>query len=164
MLPQTWKNSVRLLKILEKNKTPGLDGLTTEFFQLFWPLLKTDFLSVISYICETGTSPQSFRRAVITLLPKKGDLSDIKNWRPVSLLNTDYKIFTRTLSNRLTKCIDSVIHPDQSYCIPGRTIHDNISLIRDVIMYCNWNNIPAAVVNLDQKPFQNGCFYPPLCP
>ena len=89
------------VKSLGKNKTPGLDGLTAEFFQLFWPLFKTDFLSVISYTCQSGISPKSFRRAVITLLPKKGDLSDIGNWRPVSLLNTDYKIFARLLSNRL---------------------------------------------------------------
>lgn len=154
--PPSLEELSEAVKNLGKNKTPGLDGLTTEFYQFFWPLFKNDFLLVISKICETGASPQSFRRAVITLLPKKGDLSDIKNWRPVSLLNTDYKIFARTLSNRLTKCIDSVIHPDQSYCIPGRTIYDNISLIRDVIMYSNWNNIPAAVVNLDQrKAFDN---------
>ena len=139
------------VKQLGKNKTPGLDGLTSEFFQSFWPLFKDDFLSVISYACSSGILPQSFRRAVITLIPKKGDLSEIANWRPVSLLNTDYKIFAKLLANRLKQLIGNVVHQDQSYCVPGRTIYDNISLIRDVINFCNFNDVPLAVVNLDQK-------------
>ena len=44
-----------------------------------------------------------------------------------------------------------MVHQDQSYCVPGRTIYDNISLIRDVINFCNFNDVPLAVVNLDQK-------------
>lgn len=136
---------------LGKHKTPGLDGLTTEFFQSFWPILKDDFLSVLSHACSSGNLPFSLRRAIITLIPKKGDLTDIANWRPVSLLNTDYKIFAKLLANRLKLCINNVVHQDQSYCVPGRTINDNICLIKNVIDYSNCNNSPLAVVNLDQK-------------
>ena len=49
--------------------------------------------------------PLSGRRAVITLLPKKGDLQEITNWRPVSLLCTDYKMLSKTLANRLREVI-----------------------------------------------------------
>ncbi len=76
----------------------------------------------------------SSRRAVITLLPKKGDLLEVKNWRPVSLLCSDYKILSKALANRLAKIIDQVVHPDQTYCVPGRSIFDNITLIRDILM------------------------------
>ena len=95
----------------------------------------------------------SCRRAVITLLPKKGDLLDIANWRPVSLLNIDYKIFAKVLANRLKSVIGNVVHTDQSYTVPERSMYDNISLIRDTIMYANSNNLQlhVAVLNLDQK-------------
>ena len=136
---------------LGKDKAPGLDGLTSDFFLSFWPILKDNFRSVLQSSISSGSLPHFFRRAVITLLPKKGDLADIANWRPVSLLNTDYKIFAKLLANRLKQCIGSVIKEDQSYCVPGRSIYDNINLIRDVLFYSNSNDVPLAVINLDQK-------------
>ena len=136
---------------LGKDKTPGLDGLSGEFYQTFWPILKNDLFSVLNHSFLTGSLPRSFGRAVITLLPKKGDLADIANWRPVSLLNNDYKILARLLANRLKECIGSVVGEDQTYCVPGRSIHDNVGLIRDIIDYANENGVPLAVVNLDQK-------------
>ena len=139
------------VKQLGKNKSPGLDGLTSEFYQVFWPILRKDFQEILTSSLESGILPYSFRRAVITLLPKKGDLADISNWRPVSLLNTDYKIFAKLLASRLKHCIGHVIGRDQSYCIPGRSIYDNINLIRDAIFYANVEDIPLAVLNLDQK-------------
>ena len=141
---------------LGKDTTPGLDGLSGEFYQTFWPILKNDLLSVLNHYFHTGSLPRSFGRAVITLLPKKGDLADIANWRPVSLLNNDYKILARLLANRLKECIGSVVAEDQTYCVPGRSIHDNVSLIRDIIDYANENGVPLAVINLDQeKAFDN---------
>ena len=47
--------------------------------------------------------------------------------------------------------IKKVVHQDQSYCVPGRTIYDNICLIKDIINYSNINNLPLAVISLDQK-------------
>ena len=88
---------------------------------------------------------------MITLIPKKGDLLDIANWRPVSLLNTDYKIYARLLASRLKQCIHSVVHESQTYCVPGRSIFDNINLIRDILMFSNFNDAPLAVASLDQK-------------
>ena len=72
----------------------------------------------------------SCRRAVTTLL--KGDLQDINNWHPVSLLCSDYKILSKALANQLKHMIDEVIHLDHTYCVLDRSILDNISLIRDV--------------------------------
>ena len=149
--PPTVEELDNAVKQLGKNKSPGSDGLTSEFFQVFWPLLRNDYLSVILSSLKSNSLPPSFRRAIITLLPKKGDLADISNWRPVSLLNTDYKIFAKLLAGRLKQCIADVIHKDQSYCVPGRSIYDNVNLIRDAIFYANIENIPLAILNLDQK-------------
>ncbi|KAI3376197.1 hypothetical protein L3Q82_016397 [Scortum barcoo] len=66
----------------------------------------------------------------LTLLPKKGNLQDIKNWRPVSLLCVDYKLLSKALANRLREAMEQVIHRDQTYCVPGRSMVDNVYLIR----------------------------------
>ena len=114
-------------------------------------MFKHDLFDVLIFSLTTGFLPLSFHKAVITLIPKKGDIHDISNWRPVSLLNTDYKIFAKLLANRLKQHIGNVIHLDQTYCIPNRTIYDNLNLIRDIIHFSNSSNSPLAVVNLDQK-------------
>ena len=77
--------------------------------------------------------PISCRQAVFTLLPMKGELVLLKNWRPVALLCTDYKILSKCLANRLKKDLARLIHYDQTYCIPGRSIKDSLFLIQDML-------------------------------
>ncbi len=95
--------------------------------------------------------PLSCRRAVLTLLPKKGDLQFIKNWRPVSLLCTDYKLLSKVLASRLSKVMEQVVHPDQTYCIPGRLISDNIVLIRDLLEISKLFDLKMGIVSIDQE-------------
>lgn len=82
---------------------------------------------------------------------KKGDLTDIKNWHPVSLLCTDYKLLSKTLTSRMAEVMEQVIHPDQSYCIPVRSIVDNISLVRDILEVSKLFNLDFALIFLDQE-------------
>ncbi len=79
-------------------------------------------LEMLNDSLTRGLLPMSCRRAVITLLPKKGDLGNIKNWRPVSLLCSDFKILSKALAIRLKEAIGWVIHVDQTYCVPNRSI------------------------------------------
>ena len=93
--PLTLPELYAALMSLQSGRAPGLDGLPVDFYKSFWSVLGEDLLEVISSSLETGRLPLSCRRAVITLLPKKGDLQELKNWRPVSLLCTDYKILSK---------------------------------------------------------------------
>ncbi|KAI3376754.1 hypothetical protein L3Q82_000356 [Scortum barcoo] len=95
--------------------------------------------------------PLSCRRAVITLLPKKGDLQELKNWRPVSLLCTDYKIMSKVLASRLREVMASIIHPDQTYCVPGRLISDNVTLIRDILEVSGSLAVDTGLISIDQE-------------
>ena len=92
----------------------------------------------------------SQRRGVISLLFKKGDRTQLKNWRPITLLTTDYKILSKALANRLHEVLPLIIHSDQTASIRGRTINDNARLLHDVIAYANTNSVPLAVVSVDQ--------------
>jgi len=93
----------------------------------------------------------SCRRVVLTLIPKKDDLGLLKNWLPVSLLCTDFKILSKAITNRLKKCMGTIYHEDQSHCIPKRTIFDNLFFLRDIITVAKKHQIDIGVLSLDQE-------------
>ncbi|KAL0171000.1 hypothetical protein M9458_035596, partial [Cirrhinus mrigala] len=72
----------KALQGMESGKAPGVDGLPIEWYKTFWVVLEEDVLEVLNESLAEGRLPLSCRRAVLTLLPKKGDLTDIRCWRP----------------------------------------------------------------------------------
>ena len=82
------------LKSMPRNKSPGLDGLMAEFYRHFWDLLCDDLLAVYNSVFSSGRLSAVQRCGVVRLLYKKGDKEDLRNWRPTSLLNVDYKILS----------------------------------------------------------------------
>ena len=138
------------LSAMKNNKSPGLDGLTTEFFRVFWDDLGAIILKLACEVSNTEQLPQSMRTGLITLIPKKGDLRKLTNWRPISLLNIDYKIITKTLASRVSKVINTLISEDQSCCIPGRNIADNVILMDNIIQYLGKNNESGYILKVDQ--------------
>ena len=139
------------LRALNKGKSPGIDGLTPEFYLHFWDVLAAMYTEVFTFALESGRLPVSVTKSVLTLLPKSGDKLEISNWRPISLLTTDYKVMARALATRLSGVIGSLVATDQGYCIPGRTIFDSLHLHRDVLDYANREQVPLAVLSLDQQ-------------
>ncbi|CAM2105431.1 unnamed protein product [Caretta caretta] len=133
------------------NKSPGMDGLTVEFYRAFWDILGPDLVTVWAESLQSGVLPLSCRRAVLALLPKKGDLRDLRNWRPVSLLSTDYKIVAKAISLRLGSVMADVIHPDQTYTVPGRSIFDNLFLVQDLLELGRRDGLSFALLSLDQE-------------
>jgi exonuclease III len=138
------------VKNAQINRAPGLDGIPIEFYKFFWKQLKTIFLKVIQNFENTGNLPKSMKKVVITPVPKKGNRMFLKNWRPIALLNTDYKIISRVYSTRISAVITSLLLSDQSYCVPGRNIYNNLHTIRNLIRHSNTTNSPLAVLALDQ--------------
>ncbi|CAM2120224.1 unnamed protein product [Caretta caretta] len=128
-LPLTLAEFSEALHRMPTNKSPGMDGLTVEFYRAFWDTLGPDLATVWAESLQGGVLPLLRRRAVLALLLKKGDLHDLRNWRPVSLLSTDYKIVAKAISLRLGSVMADVIHPDQTYTVPGRSIFDNLFLV-----------------------------------
>ena len=81
-----------VIKSLKWECSPGYDGITNEFYQVYWALIKEEFVNVINEINKEGQMCNSQSMGIITLLYKNGERNDITNWRPITLLNTDYKI------------------------------------------------------------------------
>ena len=133
-----------------RHKSPGSDGLPLEFYLTFFPDLQADFLLMANSLPELGTLTATQRNAVITCIPKDGDLTSLANWRPISVLNADYKILSKIIAERVAKVLPQLIHHDQTCNIPSRKIQYNLSLIRDVIAYGTNATQSLCVLTVDQ--------------
>ena len=136
---------------LHLNKAPGPDGLPAEFYKCFWPHLKHDLMQLFNTSYDIGNLSYTQSNATIRLLYKKGDNAILKNWRPISLLNSDYKLLATALTNRLKPLLPRLIHEDQTCGIPGRTIFDSIFRLRDIAYDAAINNKNTIMINLDQE-------------
>lgn len=143
-----------VLGSMAKNKTPGSDGLPVEFYSSFWDIIEVEFCEVMNEVFVSKKVSDSMKEGLITLIFKKGAKSDLRNWRPITLLNTDYKVAAKIVANRLKYVIGKVLGPWQTCAIPGRRVSDNLILLRDMIKYVEMNNMPLIVESLDlEKAF-----------
>lgn len=139
------------------NKTPGEDGFTKEFYESFYDLIWRDLLNSYNAAFQGGSLSISQRRGIITLIPKAdGDLSELSNWRPISLLNIDYKILTKALAKRIEKYLPKLIDSDQTGFVKGRYIGQNIRLLSDIMEYLNAKKTSGLLLFIDfEKAFDS---------
>ncbi|RUA07179.1 MAG: hypothetical protein DSY43_00385 [Gammaproteobacteria bacterium] len=145
------------LKTFSDNKSPGNDGISAEFYKTFWPLVGKILVESLNHSYKHGELSTSQRQAVITLIEKKDkDRCLIKNWRPISLINVDAKIGSKTIARRLEKVLPAIIHHNQHAFVHGRTIFDAVRTIDDVLDYTKTKHIDALLVTIDfEKAFDS---------
>ena len=135
---------------LQKGKSPGPDGIPAEFYQAYWPHIQNLYLDFINAVKLT-TFPKSKNTSITILIYKeKGEITLLKNYRPIALMNTDVKILTKLLAMRLKHILPHIIHESQT-AVYGRHIGNNINLIRDLIDLANKNDEEAAFLFIDQE-------------
>ncbi|KAL9964740.1 hypothetical protein ACROYT_G028420 [Oculina patagonica] len=148
----TYDECYKVVDQLKNNKSPGNDGLTAEFYKQFWPILGGLLVDSLNAAYVNGRLSNSQRQAIIRLIEKKDkDRRHIENWRPISLLNVDYKIGSKALATRLEKVLPHIIHANQCAYVKGRTIFDAIRSINDVMEYTKIYNIPGLMTTFDFK-------------
>ena len=145
---------------LKNNKSPGWDGLSGEFYKKFWPKIRGLLFRALDEGIASSTLTPSQRIGILTLIPKPKDpteLVHIKNWRPITLLNVDYKMFTHVIKNRLLKAIPSIISKVQSGFQPGKSTSDNLILMCLALEHFHNNEEDeGAVLQLDlEKAFDS---------
>ena len=148
---------LKSVKAMKNRKSPGCSGFTAEFYKFFYNDIKQILLDSLNYDLSHGKLALERRRGILTLIPKKDkNRLFLKNWRPLTLLNTDYKILAKALANRLIKHLPLLVNDDQTGYITGRFMGCNIRLVEDIIIFTTENKVEGILLVIDfEKAFDS---------
>ena len=117
---------------------------------LLFGILCNPLLSVLNDSFGVGLLCASQREALLRLIHKRDDKRLVKNWRPISLLNSDYKLASKIITERLKRVMPSIVHSDQTCTVAGKSIFSNLHLIRDTLDMINKTDESGILITLDQ--------------
>lgn len=142
---------------LKANKMPGADGYASEWYKTFRetlvPLLKKCF----NYVLRGGETPLSWRQAIISVIPKTGkDRTECSSYRPISVLNMDYRLYASILAKRMENIVPDLIDPDQTGFVKNRQTQDNVRRALHHIDQMRKSKMKSIVISLDaEKAFDS---------
>lgn len=140
------------IKSLPLGKSPGPDGFSNEYYRAFAPLLSPHLCTTFRQAMEKGVMPKEMLQATVVTLPKPGKTPDQPaNFRPISLLNSDTKLYAKLLANRILKVLPSLIHPDQVGFVRGRQAPDGTRRVLNIISGLEHAKTPAILLSLDAE-------------
>jgi hypothetical protein len=118
---------------------------------------------VFNDISKHGISPRTgFNKGWMCPLYKKGDRNNVANYRPITVLNMDYKTMTKVLATKLAEVAPTLVHRDQAGFIKGRSIFDQVKLAKLTIDYGQSSNQNGAIIALNQEKAYNKILHPYL--
>jgi hypothetical protein len=130
---------------------PGPDGLPFFFYQKFWYILKNDLLSMFEEFHKGGLDLYRLNFAMLTLITKIEDAVNMKNYRPISLINCRFKIFSKVLTTRLGKVSSRLVSHNQSAFIQGRYILESVVVANELVHSVHKSGQPAVILKLDYE-------------
>lgn len=147
----------KTLKKINKNKTPGPDGLTSGFYTAAWPILGAEVVDGLLNFFQTTFLPAATNATILTLVPKKPGATLVADFRPVSCCNTLYKIISKILVNRLKPLLPGFIVPNQTAFIKGRLLIENTLLAAEIVQgYHNKKGPKRLTIKVDiAKAFES---------
>jgi hypothetical protein len=137
------------LKEMKNNTAPGPDGFSVQFFKTFWSFIRNDIKEMLDSLHCGRLELWRLNYGVIILLPKVKPAVNVKQFRPICLLNVIYKIITKVLTIRLTKVIDKLISPFQTAFIAGRNILEGVVIAQEVLHELKVTKTHGVILNLD---------------
>ena len=102
------------------DKAPGPDGITVAFWQSCWDFMKVEIVDLFKEFFDKKSFAESLNTTFLVLIPKKGGVEDLGDFRPINLLGGLYKLLAKVLANRLKKVLDKVVSADQNAFVRGR--------------------------------------------
>uniref|UniRef100_A0A803K153 Reverse transcriptase domain-containing protein n=1 Tax=Xenopus tropicalis TaxID=8364 RepID=A0A803K153_XENTR len=141
-----------VMKELPPKKAPGPDGLTYKYYKSFFKQLSPRMCKLYNSYLQGNPIHRETLKSYITVIPKEGrDHTKCANYRPISLLNSDLKIFTKILANRLNNILPRLIHKDQVGFVKYRQAGDNTRRAIDLIDIINKESTSALILSVDAE-------------
>ncbi|GJW55867.1 RNA-directed DNA polymerase, eukaryota [Tanacetum coccineum] len=138
------------------NKSPGPDGYTFEFFRKYWSIMGSDIVDAVNQFFSTCFFPPGCNSNFIALIPKIRDAKVIKDFRPISLIGSIYKIIAKILANRLCMVIPLLINEVQTAFVSNRQILDGPFILNELISWCKYKKMKAMIFKIDfEKAFDS---------
>ena len=147
--PPTIDEVKRAIRLLKSGKASGCDGMSPEIIKFGGPSMIKQIHNICVEVWETNCFPESWKKAIIVPLHKKGSKSDPKNYRGISLLSISGKVFLSVLRHRYSKFLDSICREEQAGFRPGRSCVDQIFTLNRIIERRLLYNKPFIAVFVD---------------
>ena len=146
-----------VLKNMKHDKSPGIDGIPVEFYKVFWNDLGHFLFRSLKSSFYTNELSITQKRGIITCIPKGNKPREfLKNWRPISLLTTDYKILTSIMAKRMRGILGQIVSSTQKGFLKERYIEENTRLIYDLIHYLKGQKREGILLLIDfEKAFDS---------
>ncbi|XP_078156117.1 uncharacterized protein LOC144551891 [Carex rostrata] len=145
----------RVVFACNPSKAPGPDGMSFQFYQSFWDILKDDLLRIFTAFYNNNLDISKFNLASICLIPKKEDATTVRNFRPISLINCSFKLITKLLADRLALVMDSLIDSSQTAYIKDDTLlflkADKVVLTHIRWLLVAFENVSGLKINYDKS-------------
>ena len=153
----SYEECSKALKNMINGKSPGSDGFTVDFYKYFWRDIGPFLFRSLYYGYESGNLSDFQYQGVITCIPKENkDKRFISNWRPISLLNTDLKIASAVLANRVKTVLPDIISDSQKGFMKDRFIGENTRLLYDLMHYLEEHDKSGLLLLVDfEKAFDS---------
>ena len=139
----------RMLKGVKRNKAPGPDGLSTGFFKTNWNWLKIDIVEILNEMLITGIIHEHQKRGIMIYIPKQTRPITPEGYRPITLMNSDYKMLARIMAHRLKPALKEIPHPNQYGGMKGGGIFDAAATIRDAMAQAEGTGSHYCILSLD---------------
>jgi hypothetical protein len=131
------------------DKSPGPDGFTFGFYRHFWKLIENDVVAAVKHFFQSGSIPKGCNSSFIALIPKIPDAKMVKDFRPISLIGSLYKIIAKILANRLVMVLGDIVNEVQSAFVADREILDGPFILNELFQWCKSKKKHSFIFKVD---------------
>jgi hypothetical protein len=134
---------------MKENSAPGPDGLSVCFYKSCWEIIKGELMGMVNDFYMGNLDIARLNYGVFNLIPKVKEANNVKQFRPICLLNVSFKIFTKLIAERLMGVAKKIISPNQTAFIRERYIIDGAVMLHEIVRELSRKKMDGVVLKID---------------